>query len=93
MYLITGISAGEKGISVQIKDQDVGNSKLTIKSKEEIMSSIIKDMCNPIDFLCQCLRIQDSERDSLDRDLTDRLSGYYSPFKQADTLTELGKGH
>jgi len=76
---------------VKVEGRLIGHVSLHIKSKMEILTDVLNDVNNPIEFMCQALKIDDVNRDNLDMELTDMLSdGRQSAHRLSQMVTRSG---
>ncbi|KAL3875374.1 hypothetical protein ACJMK2_033327 [Sinanodonta woodiana] len=73
-FTVGDVEPGERKIEVYVKDISFGKAVLHVEPPIQEISNLLHSVINPIEFICQCLRIVPSTRDNLDRRLQDLLS-------------------
>ena len=81
-----GMPDGRVKVDVIVDGRSQGMSTLTIRNKMDVLSSIMKNVTNPVDFLCSSLGCNDVE--TLDLELNDMITngiGDYNPLSGLDS--------
>ncbi|XP_061182371.1 uncharacterized protein LOC133190698 [Saccostrea echinata] len=69
-----GLPYGRNSVNVFVDGKSEGTTCLMIGNKMDFLYKEIEDMTSPVEFLCQVLRLSAEDRESLDRELGDRIN-------------------
>ena len=88
IFLITkafaGMPDGRVKVDVIVDGRSQGMSTLTIRNKMDSLSGILRNVTNPVDFLCSSLRCSDVE--TLDLELNDMITNGIGDFNPLSGL-------
>lgn len=65
---------GKNPVNIFVDGKSVGTTNLTVGNKMDFLYEEIEDLHNPVEFLCQSLKLSTSNREQLDRELGDRIN-------------------
>ncbi|KAK3596189.1 hypothetical protein CHS0354_024952 [Potamilus streckersoni] len=77
-FTIGDVEPGERMIEVYVNDISFGKAVLHVEPQIQELSHLLHSVMNPVELLCQCLRIVPSTRENLDRGLRDLLFNHTS---------------
>ncbi|XP_048759683.2 B-cell scaffold protein with ankyrin repeats-like isoform X2 [Ostrea edulis] len=69
-----GLPYGKNPVNIFVDGKSVGTTNLTVGNKMDFLYEEIEDLHNPVEFLCQSLKLSTSNREQLDRELGDRIN-------------------
>ncbi|XP_061182550.1 phosphoinositide 3-kinase adapter protein 1-like [Saccostrea echinata] len=69
-----GLLHGQTQITVFVNGKNEGSTNLSVSNKLEFLYKEMDDIISPVEFLCQVLKLTVEDRETLDRELSDRIN-------------------